>query len=241
MALSRRFSNHTTSNLFINKRNIFNIIISFLVLCIFYTSAEKLQNAMFFKYFETSSDIPKEYFKSKKEINGFVHKVIDGDTIRIRHSTFWSRNPKFIGPLKDHTISVRLAGVDAPEISKFGQEGQLFSQEAKEFVTSKVSGKYIKVKLLSKDQYGRVVGRVKYKENFFFLSWEKDLSEELLKKGLAVVYTQGGAQYDGNKLKWLEFEKKAQAKRMGMWKHGAQKVVLPSEYKQKHKNKPNRI
>jgi hypothetical protein len=36
-----------------------------------------------------------------------------------------------------------------------------------------------------------------------------DISEQLLLNGLAVVYRQGGAQYDGNKSRWEELEEKA--------------------------------
>ena len=86
----------------------------------------------------------------------------------------------------------------------------------------------------SRDQYGRIVGTVQYGVG----PWRRDLSTELLKRGLASVYRQGGAVYGGRTLEaWGKIEEAAQAKRLGMWSQGVDKAVLPSEFKAKQKKK----
>ncbi len=201
----------------------------------FFTSASAL--------FETAQDIPGDLFKSKVEIRAIVKQVTDGDTMKVRHVP-GNREEKFTGPLKYHTVIVRIAAVDAPEIAKQGKEGQPYSQESKTFVESKLLNKEVKVKLLSRDQYGRVIGLVKFKEGgiFGFFRKEKDLSEELLKRGLATVYRQGGGQYDGSIKRWESIEEEAIKRRKGMWKNGADKVQLPSDFKKAAKTqRANRI
>lgn len=182
--------------------------------------------------FKTAHDIPADYFKSKTEIHAIVQHVSDGDTYKVRHYRK-SGDEKFTGPLKHNTIIVRIAAVDTPEIAKQGKPGQPFSEEAKRFAEEKLLNKRVKVKLLSRDQYGRVVGLVKYKDAGFFglFKKERDISEELLRRGLAVVYRQGGGRYDGSMSRWNDIEEIAKKHRKGMWKNGVGKVQLPSDFK----------
>jgi endonuclease YncB( thermonuclease family) len=46
-------------------------------------------------------------------------------------------------------------------------------------------GKIVTVKCLGRDQYGRLIGLVQYKEKDWFFNTDKDISEELLKSGYA--------------------------------------------------------
>mmetsp|Transcript_20225 Transcript_20225/g.20333 ORF Transcript_20225/g.20333 Transcript_20225/m.20333 type:complete len:252 (+) Transcript_20225:46-801(+) len=183
-----------------------------------------------FNRFETASDIPGNYFKEQKTVTGKVVKVSDGDTFRVRHTPNMFSSTDYKGKLTEHTIAVRIAAVDTPETAKFGNEGQVFGKASTEFTKSKVLDQKVKVKLYSKDQYGRVIGQVTYKDKMF----SKDLSEELLKKGLAVVYRQKGAQYGNEGLqKWEKLESIAKKQRVGIW--SKDKVELPSDYKKKVK------
>jgi endonuclease YncB( thermonuclease family) len=188
--------------------------------------------------FNTVTDIPDNYFKEKREIKAIVVKVTDGDTYKVRHlASSQSRN--YQGNLKDHTITVRIAAVDTPETAKQGNPGQKYANEAKEFAERKLLNQETTVKLLSKDQYGRVVGLIKYRERGMF-SWfqnDRDISEELLKQGFASVYRQGGAQYDGSVERWNTLEKEAQKHKKGIWENGAEKADLPSTYKKNIKKK----
>jgi endonuclease YncB( thermonuclease family) len=48
-----------------------------------------------------------------------------------------------------------------------GNAGQPYGEEASNFIEKKILKKKIKVKLLSKDRYGRIIGVVNYKEEGF--------------------------------------------------------------------------
>ena len=88
------------------------------------------------------------------------------------------------------------------------------------------------IKLLKRDQYSRAVARVEYG------GWlKRDLGEELLKEGLAVVYKQGGAAYDGRYEKYVGLEAKARQRRLGLWSQLQKDLELPSQYKANAKKK----
>ena len=84
-----------------------------------------------------------------------------------------------------------------------------------------------------KDQYGRAVGAVTYRGRFG-LRRSRDISQELLAEGLAVIYRSGGAQYGQWPLeRWERLEAQAQKSKKGIWSKGVANVQLPSEYKKK--------
>lgn len=139
------------------------------------------------------------------------------------------------GNLKDHTLAVRLYAVDAPETAKLGNPGQPFGDTATKFVESKLLNKNITLKLLAKDRYGRALAVASYTENGLPFNKGKvmDISEELVKNGLAVVYRQGGAQYNGGIARWNALEDAAKKKKIGLWSQSAKSLQLPSDYKKK--------
>lgn len=59
--------------------------------------------------------------------------------------------------LKDETIHIRIAGVDAPENAHFGQPAQPHAKESLEWLRSTIIGKKMRCQLLAKDQYNRIV------------------------------------------------------------------------------------
>jgi micrococcal nuclease len=181
--------------------------------------------------FENAGDIPSEYFREKRIIEGKVLKIVDGDTFRVRHLG----KEHFDGPMNEHTLSIRLAAVDTPEKAKNGNSGQEYADEAASFAERKLLNKKVQIKLLSRDQYGRVVARVMYKERLFIFQRSYDIGEQLLRKGLAVVYRQGGAQYDGSMKHWTDLEEIAIRKRKRIWKNGLDQAKLPSDYKKKQR------
>ena len=144
--------------------------------------------------FNTVDQIPSAMIRNQAEIAGIVRRVSDGDTFRMRHQNFFFALPwDSAEPMTKKTIIVRLAAVDCPEIAKPGKglSGQPFGEEAKSFVVDSILGKRVRVRLLGTDRYGRVLGTVKYFNGFT----KSDLGEELLKRGLAVVYRQGKQKY----------------------------------------------
>jgi len=160
----------------------------------------------FFPQFNTVDDVPSDYFDSHKSIYAFVERIIDGDTIRVRHVPFYGIRRKTPQPLQQRgiasdTLSIRVYGVDTPEIGKNKrQTSQPYGEEAKQFTTNLVYHKMVKITFLRKDQYGRAVAGVETVGGGL-LRWlpgfgPKDLSMELATAGLAELYTGGGAEYN---------------------------------------------
>eukprot|EP00922_Rhytidocystis_sp_ex-Travisia-forbesii_P009576 GHVS01014018.1.p1 GENE.GHVS01014018.1~~GHVS01014018.1.p1 ORF type:complete len:398 (+),score=107.98 GHVS01014018.1:261-1454(+) len=121
------------------------------------------------RIFLTVQQIPLDYINNKKVITCQVVNIPDGDTIRCRHlpGSVAARHPtRRFAPwrhrLKHETMLVRLYGVDAPERKKFKQQGQPFAEEATRLLEDRLMNKVVFVKLLSVDQYGRVLARVLY-------------------------------------------------------------------------------
>jgi endonuclease YncB( thermonuclease family) len=151
--------------------------------------------------------VPNNYFEDQKTIYCFVERCIDGDTIRCRHIPgyswrLWSRKnlcqPLQTRGIADQTLSIRVYGVDCPEIAKnTRQTTQPFGDAAHEFTKSMVLHKVVRITFLRRDQYGRAVAAVETIPPFpFFLpTGRKDLSAQLAKHGLAELYMGGGAEY----------------------------------------------
>ncbi len=70
---------------------------------------------------------------------------------------------------------------------------QLYSDEAKAWLSQQLRFRAVKVKLHRRDQYHRLVGTA-YRRHWGVL-WE-NVALKMLHKGWAVVYTSGGAEYD---------------------------------------------
>ena len=173
-------------------------------------------------------------------IYGRVEKIIDGDTIRVRHWPFYplSLGSGYSGKLSESTMSIRIYGVDCPEVAHFGNPEQPYAKEATDYTRSMVDGKIVRLKLLRKDQYQRAVAKVTTRGALPFT--KIDVSVQLAEQGLATLYTGGGAEYDDKR---DVLEKKialAKQRKRGMWKDG-KKLETPAEYKRKTKangNKP---
>ena len=189
-----------------------------------------------FRRYATAADIPKAMYQKNRIIRGRVVKVIDGDTIRIRHTPLYplAKSGDYSGKLSECTVSVRLYGVDAPETAKFGNPEQPYAREAKEYVASRVDGKMVRVKLLRKDQYSRAVAKVTVRHRVLpFL--RTDLTKGLAERGYATLYTGGGAEYDGKREVLEKKIRRAQRRRRGIWSNGVGNHVDPAAYKREIK------
>ena len=104
------------------------------------------------------------------------------------------------------------------------------AEEAREFVKGAILNKNVRLRVVARDQYGRLVGEVRYG-----LLGRKELSTELVRRGLAVVYRGKDASYGGrDRAGWERLEATARKTRQGMWKDGGD-GVSPSEYKRQQK------
>jgi endonuclease YncB( thermonuclease family) len=59
--------------------------------------------------------------------------------------------------LKDQTIHIRIAGVDAPEAAHFGRPAQPYAPEALAWLKNAIEGKTLYCRLIHRDQYSRIV------------------------------------------------------------------------------------
>lgn len=171
-------------------------------------------------------DIPPTFFgPSAPCLKGRAVSVSDGDTFRFYHtptSFHKSTLDKKTQGLVDHTLLVRLCTIDTPETAKFGKPAQPFAEQAKQELKRLIEDRIVRVRLLTKDQYGRVVGQVMVPPQggpLLQLFRKKLYIEEvLLQAGLAEVYQGMGAAY-GHKGKdyYLKLEHTARQSKQGQW------------------------
>lgn len=208
----------------------------------------------FWRRFTNVADIPSVYFGHDAPLlKGRVVAVSDGDTIRFLHVptplhasriSSSSDNKKYEIKKKQPKMSeialpVRVCTIDTPETAKFGKEGQPFGQEAKDYLASLVKDKMIHIRLLQKDQYGRIVAQVEKPGTLsqslvinllllpllpFFALWRslvsppKHVDELMLRRGLAEVYQGMGAVYGPlGKERYLQLQAEAEGKNIGIW------------------------
>jgi endonuclease YncB( thermonuclease family) len=189
--------------------------------------------------YRIASDVPKRLFRPPRTIHGYILNVSDGDGVRFYH-TPWLRRllfPKMrtMRKFSEETINVRLAGVDAPELSHYGLPGQKFGKVAKEWLAGLAHRRRASLQLLGQDQYNRMVGMVRIKpENpvlRFFRLGRKNLSLELVKAGYAEVYRGPNAQYGGLQARLERAEKRAIRNKLGFWADKGE--LTPSDFKKK--------
>ncbi|KAE8365109.1 putative endonuclease lcl3 [Aspergillus caelatus] len=186
----------------------------------------------YLRRFPDAVSISPSYFR-KRTILGQVTSVGDGDGFRLYHTPGgrlagwgwlpWKRVPTAKKDLKDKTISVRLAGVDAPELAHFGRPEQPYAREAHEWLTSYVLNRRVRVLVHRQDQYQRVVASAYVRRVFDFPIpfRRRDVSYEMLTRGLATVYeAKAGSEFGGPELerKYREAESIAKQKGTGLWK-----------------------
>ena len=126
--------------------------------------------------------------------SGRVIKCYDADTITIA-----SKLPYDASPL--YRLSVRLNGIDAPEIKGKSAEEKEVAKEARDFLSNLVLNKVIRLENVESEKYGRILADV-------YLG-DVHLNELLLKERYAVKYD------GGTKLKpvsWLRYKNTGEMK-----------------------------
>ena len=123
---------------------------------------------------------------------GFVIKVYDGDTITIA-----SKLPYPDSPL--YRFSVRLNGIDCPEIKSKDKYEKECAQIAKQVMTDLTLNKVVLLKNVGTEKYGRILADV-YIDQIH-------LNDYLLKKRLAVSYDGGTKKCPNN---WMDYHLKGE-------------------------------
>jgi len=86
---------------------------------------------------------------------GYVIKVYDGDTITIASKMPYKDSPMF-------RFSVRLSGIDSPEIKSTSVNEHSLALLSKDALTSRLLGKNVELKNVSLEKYGRLLADVYY-------------------------------------------------------------------------------
>ena len=124
-------------------------------------------------YKNASWDTTVTYVPDVKE--GKVIKVYDGDTITI--ATFVPGSRKF------YRFSVRLNGIDTPEMKSKNIDEKLLARKAQSVLSDKLLGKVVNLKDVSMEKYGRLLATVVYND--------VDINQWMIDEGHAVKYDGG--------------------------------------------------
>lgn len=145
---------------------------------------------------------------STSTFTGKVINVADGDTITILTQS-------------DEKIKIRLAGIDCPE------SFQVHGEKAKQYLSSLVDGKRVRIEPETVDQYGRTVGMV-------FVNGA-NINEQIVSNGHGWVFRKYcTADYCKD---WLKLEDKARKARAGLWQDANPKP--PWEWRAEQKGRSN--
>ncbi|KAI3402972.2 LCL3 [Candida oxycetoniae] len=193
----------------------------------------------YFKRIRTILDLTPEILEDNQKLYGYVTRVGDGDNFRFYHTPGgwllgwgWLRHVPLKNKIimRDETLMIRLCGVDAPERAHFGKPAQPFSEDALEWLRNYVYGRYVTITPYSIDQYKRIVARCQV----WKWSGKKDVSAEMLKNGVAIVYEgKANAEFGDCEDWYRRLEKRAKWFKRGVWSLGS-KMITPGDFKRVH-------
>ncbi len=128
-------------------------------------------------------------------LSGTVVRVTDGDTLAVADRG-------------GGRVTVRLYGIDAPEIRHRDRPGQAFGREARQALKSMTLGRTVRVDVVDVDTHRRSVGVVTVRG--------VDVNLAMVSAGFAWAYRRHlSAPYASE---YLRAEKEARAKRLGLWR-----------------------
>ncbi|KAG0293884.1 putative endonuclease lcl3 [Linnemannia gamsii] len=184
----------------------------------------------------SSAYLTPNMLKGKRVLKGKVTSVGDSDNFRFYHTpggiwAGWGWLRHVPSALKDQTLHIRLAGVDAPEGAHFGMPAQPFSAESLAWLRKELLGKTVTVQPYAKDRYERVVSMAWY-PGFLPFFPKKNVSKELLKVGYGQIYRQAGFQYGGLLKEFEKIENKAKKNKIGIWSQ--KNMVSAADHKKQH-------
>jgi len=155
-----------------------------------FTRKEVLKkNILTQNYMEDGTDIKWEdtvEFKFPVE-KGRVIKVYDGDTITIASKLPFNESPLY-------RLSVRLNGIDTPEIKGKTEDEKLAAKHARDALSALILNKVVTLKNIQTEKYGRILADV-YLGDLYLNEW-------LIKEKYAVKY-DGGTK--NTPTSWLKY------------------------------------
>ncbi|KAF7683942.1 putative endonuclease lcl3 [Astathelohania contejeani] len=171
-------------------------------------------------------DLPRNIYGIK--LTGIVTYVGDGDGFRFYH-TPWFRDKKIVGNIK--TLSIRIAGIDSPEMRHWDIEEQELAVESKNYLSQLIFRKTVQIILIKIDRYSRILAMV-YLPGIIE---RKNIAIEMVKAGMACVYIGSDFEYCGSIDKLKKTEEDAKRRKIGIW--GLNNYVSPMEHKKKMRSK----
>ena len=146
---------------------------------------------------------------SSEESFAVVVRVSDGDSIIVRN-------------YNQDLQKIRLAGIDAPELN------QPHGSSSKIVLRTLVLHKTVRIRKISTDRYNRTVGIV------FFEG--EDINMQMIMKGAAWAYKKYlKVLPDSKNSTYLEAEKNARSKTLGLWKND--NSIPPWSWRKKYKQR----
>jgi endonuclease YncB( thermonuclease family) len=129
---------------------------------------------------DTNVTIPINWNNTKPFVppicGGIVIKVYDGDTITIVSKLPYEKSELYRFP-------VRLNGIDTPEIKSHSDDEKIIAKEAREYLSNLILHKYVSVKNLNTEKYGRLLADI-------YLD-DTHINKCMLEQRFAVEYTGG--------------------------------------------------
>lgn len=136
----------------------------------------------------------------------FVESVIDGDTFKVNY--------------KGQHVSVRLIGLNSPEIATSNTSAECFGGEATAYLKNIIEGKYIGLSIDPKqdmnDRYGRLL-------RYAYLDDGTDIGSHIISDGYGREYTYDGEYYYQARYKQLQSE--AMNNKLGLWQDNVCKDI----------------
>lgn len=126
------------------------------------------------------------HLTSAQEFSGKVVAITDGDTFKILR--------------QGKAVKVRIYGIDSPE------KKQAFGNKAQKFLSNLIFEKEIKVEVLKKDQYQRILGKVYTQKGVY-------VNEYMVKNGMAWWYQK----YAKNEKDLENAQIHARKNKIGLW------------------------
>ncbi|KZT25059.1 nuclease [Neolentinus lepideus HHB14362 ss-1] len=195
----------------------------------------------YFRRIPNGDWVTPDIFRNRRWVKGVVTSVGDADNFRMYHTPGFGWRwllkfrdvPSASRDLKNQTIHIRLAGIDAPEASHFGRPAQPYAAEALAWLKSNIEGRRVYCQLIRRDQYGRIVSNVTLASRLF--PWRtKPVQLAMLAAGWVTTYEQAGAEYGVWGLEeFKRVEAEARAARKGIWASG-KLAETPAEYKRRY-------
>lgn len=138
------------------------------------TIAKKLLNC-------NNKDIKRFNFKGQHKIGKCI-KCYDGDTVTVILDVK--------GDL--YKFSVRLAGIDTPEIKSNNISDKVKAFKAKHFLEEQILNKLIRLNCGTFDKYGRLLAEIfQYRTENKDLTWDKSINNLILTEKLGYSYNGG--------------------------------------------------